>query len=217
MLRFRLFRIPIRIHYLFIIMCGLLAWNQFSGGREGLIYAAGWVILPIFTVIWHELGHAFSRKKHGAPSSEIALGDIKEGPFMGFCTGPGNFTKSQSLKISIAGPMYNLVAALLILPVHFTPLIDLPYVEGFWRILFLSNLIWGILNLIPILPMDGGRILTLLMSGRSPLLLHLTGLFISIMMVVLAAITHRYFAVLLFATVVYENWLLILKRNEERA
>lgn len=214
MVQFKLFGFPIRIHWLFWILCAFLAMGDLQeGGRYGLIMLIIWVGTILSSIMWHELGHAFFRKRYGAPYSEITLWGLG-----GLCSGPGGFTRHQSMMISFAGPLFNFIlGTAIVLLANFFPINSL-YFERFVRIAIWVNFGWGILNLLPILPLDGGRIFQAFMANRAPRIVPMVGLVLSILFAAWALLAfERYiFAAFLFGMMAWQNWQMMQGRGEPR-
>ena len=146
----RIFGFPVDIRPGFVMLLALFAFiNQ---GEVGL-WLAGCV--GIFTLI-HELGHAFAARATGAKAS-IALD---------FLAGYASFVPTRPLKrweragISVAGPAIQIglgVAVLLAMgvnPLDFDQVHSTAPALAVWW----AGPIIGLVNLIPILPLDGGNI-----------------------------------------------------------
>lgn len=144
-----------------LIIAGLIAVllaprvEQVEPGLGGLKYVAGlaFAVLLYLSVLLHEMSHALMAKHFGLPVRSIQLqflGGMTE--IDGEAANPG-----QEFKIAVVGPLTSIavgLAALLLLFVVPDGLTRLA-VEG----LAGANLIIGVLNLIPGLPLDGGRVL----------------------------------------------------------
>ncbi|QDT90763.1 site-2 protease family protein [Gimesia algae] len=158
-LRFSLFGIPIRVHPLFWVMAAFMGWYP-----NDLKITFIWIACVFISILVHELGHAVMAKYFGWPP-EIVLyhfgGLAIYQPYSGLTT-------QRSIIISAAGPMagFGLYGA-----IFFFRYISVRY--GMWdgfseqaRIyigaafhdLLFINLIWGLINLAPVLPLDGGHI-----------------------------------------------------------
>lgn len=159
-LRFRLFGFPVVIDLSFVIVLAVLG---FASVTRGLAYLVVWVVVAIVAVLLHELGHAFAARAAGAaPSIELS-------GFGGVTTFrlEQRLSRLRSLGISAAGPVSGLVvgAALLLLGRYVD--IDPASPAGFVvDVAVFVTLGWGLLNLLPILPLDGGHILAELLPGR---------------------------------------------------
>ncbi|NUO03634.1 MAG: site-2 protease family protein [Saprospiraceae bacterium] len=181
-----LFGIPIKIHWTFALLLlwvvyvsqsGLEEWNWKLLARTGALVAALFIC-----VILHELGHALTARRYGIRTRNIlllpigglaVLDRLPEKPL-------------QELWVALAGPLVNFVLALIFLPIllFLQPygLGELVYAllhpersnvfldfqasatERFLFFMVMINLFVGAFNLLPIFPMDGGRILRALLS-----------------------------------------------------
>jgi len=168
--------IPVKIHWtfslLFMIILGI-GWYNGADGMALLAYGL-FIILMFVCVILHEYGHALAARKYGVKTLDIIISPIG---------GIARLQKlpekpSQELIIAIAGPLVNLVIAVLlflcslllftgediVLPDESIELISTPY--GFLALLFWINCVLFVFNLVPAFPMDGGRILRAFLSMK---------------------------------------------------
>ena len=154
-LHVRLLGIPVRIHAWFALT-GLIIWS-FSGGME-----LGWGTLPIALlivfqgVLCHELGHALMGRRFGLePQIDLAF-------FAGMTrwTGGRALTPGRGVLVSFAGPFVGIVFGTLGLALWMSLPANLSSQLQWTLAMFVYvNLGWSILNLVPILPLDGGNIL----------------------------------------------------------
>ncbi|MFO0669388.1 MAG: M50 family metallopeptidase [Polyangiaceae bacterium] len=160
MLSFRLGNIPVRVHLVFFFMALML-----GGGRPGPGLVS-WVVVVFVSVLLHELGHALVGRAFGL-APEIDLHGM--GGLTSWTSGPrlGPF---PFILISLAGPLTGIVLGAIVwaLAVRTPALSPMAAVVADQ---FVSvNVYWGILNLIPMLPLDGGnvmaRVLDRLTGGR---------------------------------------------------
>jgi Zn-dependent protease/CBS domain-containing protein len=129
--------------------------DEVEPGLGALKYAAGlaFAVLLYLSVLLHEMSHALTAKHFGLPVRSISLqflGGMTE--IEGEAATPG-----QEFKIAVVGPLTSLgvgVAALLLVPVVPDGLTKMA-VQG----LAGANLVVGVINLVPGLPLDGGRVL----------------------------------------------------------
>jgi Zn-dependent protease len=169
---FRVFGIQLAVHVTFLL---LLAYWAEQGYQEGRATGAFWstlLILAIFTcVVLHELGHSLTARRFGVGVRRILLMPI--GGMAEFDSIPREPRKE--LLITAAGPAVNFVlAGLLYLAVDRSsglPNDALPVSLGElgWCLLY-WNLGMGLFNLVPVFPMDGGRILRALLALKFPYL-----------------------------------------------
>lgn len=166
-LRFRLFGFPVRVHPLFWAVTALLAWQpgQDVAPRVLLI----WMAAVFVSILIHELGHALAARYFGA-SAHIVLYS-----FGGLAiTHPEPRYVWDRVAISFAGPAAGFLFALIIvvalaasghagqfllhwIPIRFKPFTDANLNELIGQLLEI-NILWGLVNLLPIFPLDGGRI-----------------------------------------------------------
>jgi Zn-dependent protease len=146
------------VHWTFAILLGWAAWASYDGAGSGLAVALGTVfLLAVFgSVLLHELGHAVVARKLGVHVAGIELS------FFGGAAKMVQLprTATHELLIAAAGPAVSLILGGAGLGLgaltHFSLLSWLGW----------TNLIIAGFNLIPALPMDGGRILRAALTRR---------------------------------------------------
>ena len=159
---FNLFRIPIRIHLWFWLMALWLWTLNSEQGWAGLVV---WVLVVFQGILMHELGHALVGRAFGRqPRIElIALGGLT------WWEQREPLSPGRSLGVSIAGPAVGIFVGLIALVVR--DMLALPEASiaryAFASLIYV-NLGWGLLNLLPVLPLDGGNIVASLMEFLSP-------------------------------------------------
>jgi len=154
--------IPIRIHFSWIIVFGLISWSlstqYFPSAAPRLPVAAYWIkgilsALMLFgSVAFHELAHSWVAVRYGMSIAGITLFI-----FGGVAEIKGDIPHPRAeFRIAIAGPLSSLFLSLVffILTMNATG-----GVKALFSYLAQINLILGLFNLIPGFPMDGGRIL----------------------------------------------------------
>jgi Zn-dependent protease len=175
-LNFRIFDIPVRVHPLFWVMGIFIGFPSLQHGIANLLV---WVGCMFVSVLVHEFGHVVTARMFGVWSEIVlyGLGGLAiqssrmrnrwqhilvclAGPGAGFL-----FLGLVLLCLPLAAPqewafIKNLVEyklGLARLNIDLIPdRITLVW-EMFWA-LFLFNVWWGILNLLPIWPLDGGQV-----------------------------------------------------------
>jgi len=145
----RLFGIPIQINFSFLVLAGIFAIAQ---GLSGLVLLA----VMFASVLFHELGHALVARRLGVPILGIDL------HFFGGAAKMGRMPSSarEEILIAGAGPLVSFVLGV----VGLVLLLATGW-SGFTYLAWI-NLILGAFNLLPALPMDGGRIFRALLSRR---------------------------------------------------
>lgn len=157
-LGFRLGPIPIRIQPWFWLTAFVLAGPWFNVDPRPWPVAL-FVLACLVSILWHELGHAWAMRWFGARYVEIVL------------TGFGGYAFTQSrpahawqrILIALAGPANQLAAWGIVFSLTQTGgnrsfLESYGLLDLFIDQILLINLFWPLLNLMPIFPLDGGRV-----------------------------------------------------------
>ncbi|MGB5809381.1 MAG: site-2 protease family protein [Polyangiales bacterium] len=159
---FRLLGIPIRVH-LWFWLTALFLWTL--GPEEGWAGLVAWVVVVFQGIIMHELGHALAGRWFGcSPRVElVGLGGLtwweQQEPLS-----PG-----RSLIVSAAGPAVGmLVGSVSLVAMSALAIPDPSFARYVFRSLVWVNLGWGLLNLLPIMPLDGGNIVAALFDFVAP-------------------------------------------------
>lgn len=147
--------IPIAIHPLFWLSAALLGYLY----GKSLMGALIWMGIIFGSVLVHELGHALAAVFFGqkAKIQLIAFGGLTTydgGPALKFW---------QQFLIVLNGPLFGLGLCLLAtlalkLPVS-------PPIYEILRAIQLANFFWSAVNLLPVLPLDGGQLLRIVLEG----------------------------------------------------
>jgi Zn-dependent protease len=141
---------PVEINFSFLLLLGFVFVAL--GGLAGVVI----VCLAFASVLLHELGHALVARRLGVHTTGIELG------FFGGAAKMVDIPRNANDEISIAaaGPIVSLVLAGLGLGLAAATGLSIFAWIG-W-----TNLILALFNLIPALPMDGGRILRALLTKK---------------------------------------------------
>ncbi len=162
------------------------------------------IVILLFSVVIHEVSHGFVAEYLGDPTARIAgrltLNPIKHlDPFGSFLLpvlliishspivlgwakpvpyNPSRLVKDYKygpLKVALAGPAANLLIALVFgLLLRFTYHISVPF-AGLLGIVVFLNILLAIFNLMPIPPLDGSKILTVLLPPKYSLYVQRVG------------------------------------------
>ncbi len=167
----RLFGVPVRFHFTFVLLLIFLAVAGWKG-RQSVAADIVFVLALFASVLLHELGHAVVARRCGVRTLEIVMF-----PIGGVARMERTPRPRDELRIAVAGPAVNLVLAGLILaglalwrgPAVAGPeaLAD-PTDANLLERIAMGNLILALFNLLPAFPMDGGRILRSLLALRRP-------------------------------------------------
>lgn len=149
-------KIPISIHPLFWVLAFLIGWIQ----SQSFIGIFIWVLVIVISVLFHELGHAFTAKFFGLhPKIElIAFGGVTsyENKRVVFW---------KQFLIVLNGPLFGIGLFLFCSLIIYLNIFTNIYVFSFFKIAQIVNLFWSIVNLLPVLPLDGGQLLRIALEG----------------------------------------------------
>jgi Zn-dependent protease len=150
-------RVPIRIHPIFWLLVILISWINSLSVMGSLIWAA----VIVFSLLIHEYGHAFTALAFGQEARIDLMG-------MGGLTtrsGP-QIRKWKEFLIVLDGPAAGLLLCLCAYTLKETFPAPPNSVWGYFlNITYTVNLFWTILNLVPVQPLDGGRMMGILLEG----------------------------------------------------
>jgi Zn-dependent protease len=158
-LRWRMFGVAVRVHPMFWLISAIFGWNL-SQGPNGLVRLLIWILVCFVSILLHEFGHVWMGQIFGS------FGHIVLYSFGGLAIGSNNlYRRWQRILVLLAGPGIQLLlwASLLALldyewsPIQLSPSTS-PELRLFLLLLISVNLYWPMLNLLPILPLDGGQI-----------------------------------------------------------
>jgi len=149
-----IFNIPVSVQPWFWLTLAFISGQLFVDSAKGIVFLLLFLVAGFVSVLVHELGHALTAQRFGK-RPEIVLQ-----AFGGYATynNAVPLSRKQSLMVTAAGPGIQIVLGLIALAVwRSLPTMD-PNLNYFLTVLAAISLIWAVLNLLPILPMDGGRL-----------------------------------------------------------
>jgi Zn-dependent protease len=155
-LRWRLFGTPVRVHPMFWLMAVILGYD--GAIQAGVGFVLAWVVCVFVSVLLHEFGHVWMGRLFGSP------GHIVLYSFGGLAIGSNRLNERwQRILVSFAGPFIQLLLLALIWLGRdwlgdIIPKASHKSAAQIWFMLFQINLLWPLLNLLPIWPLDGGQI-----------------------------------------------------------
>ena len=169
-MKFRISNIPVHVRPSFFLVSLMLS----AGSIRDPLSVALWVATVFVSVLVHELGHALAFTYFGhSPSIELyQMGGVTRGT-------PGMATShGRHALISLAGPAIGFLFGGLCWFVGTK--LDLPPIgTKVLRDLIWVNIGWGVFNLLPIWPLDGGQALVGVLRVMSPRRGEQVGLIVS--------------------------------------
>jgi stage IV sporulation protein FB len=226
-LRFRFLGVPVRIHPMFWLVSAVLGWQD-----RDLPMVAVWVACVLVSILVHEYGHALAAKAFDSSPSIVlwglgglcySQGDrqtplqrllvILSGPGAGFVLF-GVVLVITSLCFQVT-PAEHLDALLSLVGLSHFPgsakFAEVVHSETAGRFLARTygyliwiNLMWGLVNLLPLWPLDGGQATQIVLShfdrSRGPRWGHVVSLLVAgALAVMVVAWTSDMFLTLFFA------------------
>ena len=177
-LNFTVAGISVRVHPLFWVLAVFL-----GSGSGDILQILIWVIVVFVSIIIHEMGHALAFRRYGVGSHIVLhyMGGLAIPESTPWGAGYASVapTPKQQIVISLAGPFAGfLLAILVIFSTRFllgglvagslfgfipVPQINLLSAGGKALNLFIVmmlqvNIFWGLINLLPVFPLDGGQV-----------------------------------------------------------
>jgi Zn-dependent protease len=236
-LNFGLLGFPIRIHPLFWLAA--LIWG-FRPDVDGISIMI-WVTVMLVSILAHELGHALMMRNLGRHARVVlhfmgglAIEDDERSPWA-LSYGRKGRTPQEQIWISIAGPVAGFLLAGLVwgavlatggsVGVHFSwetvpychavlggDLARNIYLNQFVGDMLYINIFWGVVNLFPVIPLDGGQIAQAWLTAQDPANGVVKALWLSVFAgaaaaVVFGILLHEMFLLLLFASLAFSCYM----------
>jgi Zn-dependent protease len=154
-LTWRMFGVHVRVHPMFWLVSAILGWPYLELGFQYLLV---WVGCVFVSILIHELGHVFVGSLFGSH------GHIVLYSFGGLAIGSSDLpNRWQRIAVFLGGPLAQfLLWGLIVLVVRNLATQGLRQVPDLAEMALLQlwwiNLAWPVLNLLPIWPLDGGKI-----------------------------------------------------------
>lgn len=230
MIRFSLFGIPVEVQPFFWVVSALLSGQLFADSKKAIFAMVLFVFAAFISILIHELGHALTGRKLGGGYAKIVLTSFGG---LAFNQG-GRFSRQQRFWMIAAGPGAGFAFLIVILAVlalafngpdvvAFTSQVlfgtrlpfasdelisflrEKPFIHIFLRHLLWINFWWGVINLLPVMPLDGGQITDLYV--RPQRLVFLIGLIAGASMAALAFLwLGSIYTAILFGYLAWQNY-----------
>jgi Zn-dependent protease len=161
-LKWQMFGIPVRVHPWFWLVSAIFGWSLVQIGIRFLVL---WILCVFVSILIHELGHVLVGRLFGA------YGHIVLYSFGGLAIGSSDLrNRWQRIAVYFAGPGAGFVLlAVVWLASQAVERKNLsPLLGSAIYFLIEINLFWGLLNLLPVWPLDGGKISRDLLEWLKP-------------------------------------------------
>jgi Zn-dependent protease len=217
-LQFRIFSTPVRIQWFFGLIALALgySWATPATGGDLILRAAIGAAIVFTGVLAHEFGHAFAGRMFGL-KPEIELQGF--GGVTSWKSGR-RLSPLQSIWVSFAGPLVGMViggisAVALVFIAAATGVDPFGSDQASLAVFVLRNLIWvnlgwGVLNLVPMLPLDGGNIMAsfaeLVAGNRGRVAARWLSLAFAVGLIAIAVVMQQLILGILVVWLAFMNW-----------
>jgi stage IV sporulation protein FB len=160
-LRFRLFGMPVTVRMSFLLIAALIGFFGVGSPAE----TVAWIVIVFVSILIHELGHALTARMYGS-SVAIELNGL--GGLTRWSAPEGELTPGRRALIAAAGSATGLLFGGLVWLIadRFGPYQSLT--AFILESTIYVNVFWGLLNWLPIRPLDGGHLLESLLEKVAP-------------------------------------------------
>lgn len=179
MFRFSVFGIPVEVQPFFWITLVILGASDGADSREAIFEIVLFVLAGFISILVHELGHALTARRYGSNVYIVLQA------FGGYAAYSGARTsRKQSFLITAAGPAIQIALGFLMLGLlQVIPPMN-SYGIYFLDMLMVISFFWAIINLLPVVPLDGGQMMHAVLG---PARIKIT-LWVSIIVAMVAAV-----------------------------
>lgn len=191
----------------FFILCLFFVATNYDAER-GIQYALIWIPVLFISILIHELAHAGTIGLFGYGSSHVVLGGMG-----GVTINERRSRPIHDMLISLAGPFSSFALAFALRAA--LPRVEFLHTDRMMIVLvpmlIWANFAWGIFNLVPISPLDGGRavrsFLSTFLTDRTSFQISVwIGMIVGLLVVVWGIRTRSFFLVFLIGFFVYRNY-----------
>jgi stage IV sporulation protein FB len=160
-LRFRLFNMPVTVRGSFLLIAALIGFIGVGDMRQ----TVAWIVIVFVSILIHELGHAVTARMYG---SAVAIELNGLGGLTRWSAPEGALTPGRRALIAAAGSATGLLFGGLVWIVANQLGPYDPLVAWILTSTIYVNVFWGLLNWLPIRPLDGGHLLESLLQKVAP-------------------------------------------------
>jgi len=185
---------------MFWVTAVFLSGGAMAKTPDDFQYLIAFVLAALISIILHELGHAFLQRRYGGRVQIMLVA------FGGLAISDRGFTRQQHIKISLAGPIPQIILGVLAWKLLRMSSGDSQFVVDFLRSFAWVSIVWGIFNLFPIYPMDGGKVLLHFLGPRLENVTYLVGIIGAAILAVVAISIKQIPMAMILGMMAYENF-----------
>ena len=153
-------KIPVKISPFFWVTAGLIGWINSMGMPRPFLLTIIWIGVIFVSILVHEFGHALTSRYFGQhPRIQlVAFGGLTypEGP---------RLRGWREFLVVLNGPIFGFILFLIASTLLATGFFTSPFTVFTLRIFQWVNLFWTIINLLPVMPLDGGQLLRIIFES----------------------------------------------------
>jgi stage IV sporulation protein FB len=190
-------QIQMNFWFLAAVLSGAFSAKTSTDWQEALV----WIVVAVFSILIHEVGHASIMRHFGDDAVRIELNGMG-----GAAIPTRRFTRGQDFLLTLAGPLASVSLGLIgwlvmkVLPPQ-GDLAKMVFDEWLW-----INFGWTVLNMLPVLPMDGGRLLLCALGPNHVKTAFILSLMASIALLLFAALSAQLWMSIVAALFVWQGW-----------
>ena len=202
--------IPTKVEGSFFLLSFVLAATR----SHSVPLLLEWLLVVLVSILLHELGHALVARQFGlSPSIKLySMGGLTS------WASEVNLTPFKHLLISLAGPAAGFLfggivffAGPAVLGSNPSQLLTVTYFDLLW-----VNVGWGIFNLLPMLPLDGGQVLVTLeewiTKRKDQIISHVISLIVALGIIYLALLRRWTWIAILGLWFIYTNGSVLVQK-----
>lgn len=147
-------KISVRISPFFWVTAALIGWLNSMGSGSPFLLTFIWIFVIFISILVHEFGHALTARYFGLkPRIELVA-------FGGLTYQEGKRLKGwREFLVVLNGPIFGFLLFLLTAAIFQWGIFKGEVAQVTLRTFIWVNLFWTLLNLLPVMPLDGGQLL----------------------------------------------------------
>lgn len=194
-------RIPIIIHPLFWLIALFIGWMS-TETLSGTLLS---ILIILYSVIFHEIGHAVTAVAFGQKTR------VELAAFGGFTYREGRKLKLwEEFFVVLNGPVAGMLLALAAYIIARSFTITNPLLLFVVKFTYLANLFWTLVNLVPVLPLDGGHLMSILLEAlfgfKGVKIAIVVGIVIAVLVSIFFFLLGKYLVAALFLILTFESF-----------